>query len=403
MGSALPSRLPRLLLLAAAPTLLLSQSDDPAPAQWLNPLAGLPPLRRVHHSWPICRDGVASLGCPTPIDASNAAMADYARITHAFPLSVAFGGQWEQPQPWSFNHSEMREAVKLCARGNASLSLNYSPWYAYWEPHCKSHCDPCSRVGEAAEMSFYSGRLREIADSLAQANREIGSHVTVGAVLLDAEKFLAGGYSNKTVKDAVIRKHNLMYDASKQAFPQAVIEQYSYGSMVAEQSMSKSTSPLAFALWPVYTLDPFERSDGFATSLYAIPEIGQTRAQFRATAGNAQDHNASSFTPWLALGQGYRRSIPTGSNYWDPHWDYGYEYSWLLGREMADPFYSKNPGKFAPWNLAKRVCLYPSVFETVQTKTVQTTNGESTLAMMHFLSYVHGGAGIGELPNVTLF
>ena len=60
-----------------------------------------------------------------------------------------------------------------------------------------------------------------------------------------------------------------------------------------------------------------------------------------------------------------------------------------------------NPRKFAPWDLAKRVCLYPSVFETAQTKTVQTDQGQSTMIMMHFLAYVHGAAGIGQLPNVT--
>ena len=151
-----------------------------------------------------------------------------------------------------------------------------------------------------------------------------------------------------------------MYETSKLVFPHAVVEQYSCGSMVGEKSMSNSSSPLPFgagpnnihslssntmalitldcgairlpeqhdgsnhlglcatAFWLVYTLDPAKRSDGFATSLYAIPEIGQTRAQFRATAANARAHNVTLVTPWLALGQGYRRSIPSGSNYWDP-------------------------------------------------------------------------------------
>eukprot|EP01050_Picozoa_sp_SAG11_P006999 SAG11_NODE_569_length_8458_cov_5.574231_2_plen_139_part_00 len=61
---------------------------------------------------------------------------------------------------------------------------------------------------------------------------------------------------------------------------------------------------------------------------------------------------------------------------------------------------SANPEKFAPWDMAKRVCLYPSVFETVQTEAVQTSNGSSTLIMMHFLAYVRGAAGIGLLPPV---
>ena len=54
----------------------------------------------------------------------------------------------------------------------------------------------------------------------------------------------------KTVKDAVIRKHNLMYETSKLVFPHAVVEQYSCGSMVGEKSMSNSSSPLPFGAGP---------------------------------------------------------------------------------------------------------------------------------------------------------
>ena len=169
-----------------------------------------------------------------------------------------------------------------------------------------------------------------------------------------------------------------------------------------------------------------EKGDGFATSLYSIPEIGQTREQYRQTVANARAHNISSVTPckphdpcwtlWrkapvpavavragLALGTGYRRDVATGgTNYWEKAWDYGYEYSWLLGREIADPFFAKNPTKFAPWDYAKRVCLYPSVFETVLTAPLNTSNGTSTLIMMHFVAYVLGAAGIEQLPPPTL-
>ena len=239
---------PLLPLLAAAQTPSAAQ-----PPSW-NPLAGLPPLPLTHHSWPICRDGVQSSPCPTPIDAANPAMVDYARITHAFPLSVAFGGQWEVPRPWPLNTTELREAVKICARTNASLSLNYSPWYAYWEPHCRAHCDPTSTAGEAQELRFYSGRLREIAAELAAANKELGSRVRVGAVLLDSEKFTQGWDGNSTVKAAITRKHNLMYDATSAVFPHAVIEQYGRGTMEDEKSVSHTATSEAWAFWPVCAL-----------------------------------------------------------------------------------------------------------------------------------------------------
>ena len=142
--------------------------------------------------------------------------------------------------------------------------------------------------------------------------------------------------------------------------------------------------------------------DSFATSLYSVPEIGQTRQQYRLTVQNAAEHNVSSVTPWIALGSGYRRGITNtslGSNYWDSAWDYGYEYSWILGAEINQPFYAKNPVKFAPWNFAKRAVFYPSVFEQAMTVPVATPHGNSTLIFLHFLAYVRGAAGVPELPQ----
>ena len=45
-----------------------------------NPLAGLPPLQKVHHSWPLA----VNLTDPD----FGEVLHDYARITHAMPLSA---------------------------------------------------------------------------------------------------------------------------------------------------------------------------------------------------------------------------------------------------------------------------------------------------------------------------
>ena len=78
-----------------------------------------------------------------------------------------------------------------------------------------------------------------------------------------------------------------------------------------------------------------------------------------------------------------------------------YEYSWILGAEINQPFYAKNPAKFAPWNFAKRAVFYPSVFEQEggMTVPVVTPHGNSTLIFLHFLAYVRGAAGVPELPQ----
>jgi hypothetical protein len=191
-----------------------------------------------------------------------------------------------------------------------------------------------------------------------------------------------------------------MYTASKAVFPDAIVEQYDKGTIEDEKGMSTTGTSKAWAPWSVYTLE--EQGDSFATSLYSVPEIGQTRQQYRLTVNNAVEHNVSSVTPWIALGSGYRRGITNtslGSNYWDSAWDYGYEYSWILGAEINQPFYAKNPDKFAPWNFAKRVVFYQSVFEQVLTAPVATPHGNTTLIFLHFLAYVRGAAGVPELPQ----
>ena len=419
--------------LEAAGISRVSAKMDDSSTAW-NPLAGLPPLRVTHHSWPICRDGLQSgVQCQLPIESNNPVLIDYVRITGAMPLSVAYGCQWEAKQPWPLNATEIFEIVKICHLAGAAaratgtgitppgISLNYSPWAAFWNPHCKDHCDPTNSTGEAEELSFYQGRLEEIKRLVDEANQLLATTtnasanataeerkgkpppVRVSALLLDSEKLQgwgASGRDNITIKAAITRKHDLMYNASKAVFPDAIVEQYDKGTIEDEKSMSTKGTSKAWAPWSVYTLE--EQGDSFATSLYSVPEIGQTRQQFRLTVQNAVEHNVSSVTPWIALGSGYRRGITNtslGSNYWDSAWDYGYEYSWILGAEINQPFYAKNPVKFAPWNFAKRVCFYPSVFEQVMTVPVATPHGNSTLIFLHFLAYVRGAAGVPELPQ----
>ena len=79
-----------------------------------------------------------------------------------------------------------------------------------------------------------------------------------------------------------------------------------------------------------------------------------TRATYNATANNCDAHSAHcnrSVTPWLSLGCGYRRTIDKhagdGASAGQQHWDFGYDYevvhSWMLGRELNNPYYAKFP------------------------------------------------------------
>ena len=76
---------------AVATTLLIMPTADCQPAQASNPLRSLPALTKQHYSW------------PTPINASDPVLLDYARITHS--LSIA--GAWA-------TEAGVQEAVAAC-------------------------------------------------------------------------------------------------------------------------------------------------------------------------------------------------------------------------------------------------------------------------------------------------
>ena len=83
--------------------------------------------------------------CVVPVDSTSALQADFARVTRAWPIQVAFnaGGHpvhtgagvpvWnDSVVEATENRTEVVEAVKLCARANATISINYSPWADWW-------------------------------------------------------------------------------------------------------------------------------------------------------------------------------------------------------------------------------------------------------------------------------
>jgi hypothetical protein len=354
----------------------------------VNPLAGLPALPKVHHSYGMCRPGPPGvmpwLDCALPVDSSSALQVDFARITHAWALDVAFnaggrpahtpGGEpiWDdEVVAATENKTEVLEAVRLCAKANASLSINYSP-YAYWwgssalycpTPH---FCDPTvTGIGEELELRFFRTRLTHITEWMAEANSALGSAVGIGAVLLDMEQFLID-WTNTTQMAALARKVDLIYNASREfcdARAGCTVEQYNRGTINQEKSLAKPAEGIpaddAWTTWPGYP-GCLGLGDTFATSLYTVPEYEATRESYRRTVAYAHSCNISHVTPWLWLGGGERRVVNTdhdATTSGDTLWDYDLAYSWMIGKELADAFYSQHPARFAPWGAARVVAL----------------------------------------------
>ena len=204
----------------------LNHYDDTSPDS--NPLAGLPALPKVHHSWPIHSFG-ADGGWPR-LSSSNALLLDYARITHALPLDLNYHSK--------LTEATVREVVHTCAKANASLSLNWSPFITFCQPECR---DP-TRWGpeEQREIEFFRSQLGNVTVWLRRANAARPAQtpaVTVGAVLIDQEAGWSGCV-NASKPDptsptviAINTKNDLVYNASKEFFPEADVEQYGRGAI----------------------------------------------------------------------------------------------------------------------------------------------------------------------------
>ena len=117
-----------------------------------------------------------------------------------------------------------------------------------------------------------------------------------------------------------------------------------------------------------------------------LPEIETTREIFRRTAHNADKHDCSEVTPWIALASGYRQK-PDKLGEWSYDWNYDLIYSWQLGAEINVPWFGERPEQFAPWNKATIAVLYPRPF------------GQTAHWALHFVAYVRGAHMIKSLPE----
>ena len=287
------------LLLAAGAAEAAATTSDPA-----NPLAGLPALRQVHHSYGTCQVSdipAPNVPCPIFADSTNPLQVDFARITHAWAVEIALGGGccpggmardddgntlWDPTVlEKSLNRTEVVEATKTLAKaGNASLTVNFSPWAYFWggqvgvnanrtqqanpavrnsecPPATPYNCDPSVRgIDEVLELRFYRTQLQTIALIVNETNAKLGSRVRIGGILLDSERF-GINFANATQVEALRRKDNLIYNVSREFCDPA------FGCTIEQ---CEKLSPQAFSpgwilsepcLLPPRLLPPHQNSD----------------------------------------------------------------------------------------------------------------------------------------------
>ena len=335
--------------------------DEPSLASRLQ---GVPPLAKPHYSWPLT-------GYTLRVDDAN--LREYARVSGSLPISLNEGSVGSP----GTSRAQVAVAVEICAAIGASLTINYSPWYTHFTGD-----DPTVRgAAEAAELGAYRAKLAEIATLLAGPTQPA---VSVGAIVLDSEKFAFNASSSAAYLAALSRKNDLIYNLSHEAFPKARILQYGRGGAARwPYGIDKATAVAdPWVTTNYYTRG--DRGDVYSTALYTVPEIGYTRETFNRTVGHAVRDGVRSVTPFVALGAGERRSAALHGGVRLSAWDYDLVYSWMLGAEINDPFYARFPGAYAAWDYAHSVVLWPSVFDA--------RFGPAN--WKHFVAYARGAAGL---------
>jgi hypothetical protein len=271
-------------------------------------------------------------------------------------------------------------------------------------------CSPEPSANDTHELDILRGRLGNLT-ALAAAHK--GPHpVRVSLVFLDGERFVYNASSPAAWRSALTRKHNLIYDLIKSLAPDATVVQYGRGELgrtvpdAIPLPNFHPSYPLTADGWPTpfyagyYTGD--ERGDCYSMHLYQLDQLAHTRQNFNATATNAIAHGVGCVVPTLCLGCGQVQNFE-GHTFSFNH-NYSQHYSWVWGAELNTPSYGADIHRFAAWDFATAITLFPGPFGYHgkpeaggrENPTGPPEYGNNT-GLDHFVSYVWGAAGVKKL------
>lgn len=406
---------------------LISLAAPPPTIVSINPLANVAPLPIVHYN----SGGIATSYYTT--EHGRALLTDIARITGALPT----------PDDSAWAEGAIEAAVGIIINATKKhpthrqpvLTCGGSPWI--------DAGDPLDTSRDAAEVKKFRDLWVRLSDTLAAANKRHGSTVEVGAALLDVESFgwsksWIGVPGKQRIIDAIGRKHELIYNMTREVLPTAEVIYYDYGA-----SHWVPTSPPAGGCFNLHTTPPpppgwcmetsFTTNESFAragemplaVSLYSLFEPQLMRDKFartaatanalRTRAGRSRLTSARNVVPYIALGASYHRNLSHAPNmsaqaseplpdlpFFDtgnfdftgapPSGGYDRAYSMLMGAQANQPskFGSRGTyaGAFGPWEQVRSVAFFPSLLDA-RAAPSPLTNGSSVI-MDHFVSYCAG-------------
>ena len=367
---------------------------DPPPAGTRvmsdNPLASLSALPKAHHS--------TDMAVGDRLNATDPVLLDYARITHSLGISVAGASKQLLLDAVAACHAaDALPAVHPLPNATAircGIAANYNPWGEDASPFPRAAPPTLQGPLEAAELQMYRERLGNVSVWLADANAElnVSPPVALSIVLLDSERFATQemwSTPNSEWNRAITRKHDLFLNLTAELLPSVPVEFCDFGGAGrSDYGYSSGWSTEEY-----FTLQ--ENTSAYAVSLYTVQEIGYTREAYDRTVALATAHNASTVTPWVSLGCGYRRGFDVMESTYDFLWNYDYIYSWQLGSEINNDWYGERPEQFAHWLHAGHVVFYPSIFDCRMANV--STSGHAggpvspwPAGVHHFVAYVMG-------------
>jgi hypothetical protein len=374
------------------------QNAPACPYVRVNPLLGLPQLPKIHYSWSL----PASYQVPywDNVSVADGLLVDYARVTGSLSVQIN-SGDWEQ--------NSTTVLVQACAAATrmsspprtVTIGVNYSPWQHIY----KSKSDPRDESKEAAERARLFTNAPRFLGYLAEANRQLGTSVKVGLVMLDSETFTWNESSPTSWVEALTRKHELAYNWTKELFPGVRVMYFGYGQSFWRPSKAPADASACFSLaqppkrgYCTSTAfsykERFAADTPFAVSLYEPGEPQLERDQFNTTVSAAWARGVQSVVPYIALGCGWvspgfvfdSSGTMTHHGSFASFLDYDQRYSAQLGRQVNRPEYASSD--FGEWQAAEMAVFYPSPLD-VRGKVSAITNG-STHYMDHLLAFVHG-------------
>ena len=367
-GPALPP-----LLLLLLPLLPFARALPAA-----NVFSGLPAL-------PVPHMNGFSEGVPPDVMAlDNAEWLDLVRITGTVFLSgISDPTRLDDPQRTT--PEAVSVAVNAAARFNASLGVSYSPWVdyvpnytqgpAHWPP-------PTDESFEADVIGYFTENMARIVQWVAAANAALGTCVPVLWVAFDSEVMCMG--SHPEWADAVTRKNDLFYNASKAALPDASVQWYGRGDTQFWDWCNCWSPNSCFTLR--------ERGDGtLGTEMYMLWNRSLSEATYTRAAATAMAAGQPHVTPYFAFGAGW---LPDGrgGRAWTWNMSYDPALTWEAGAWLAPPV-------AAPWSDAAIVGVYPHVLDARLAPASSPILGLTTTGKLHFVAYAMGAARLTDFPT----